>query len=381
MGKRAWLALGGAAVFILLIFVGSKAQAFTQFRSGSSATVAANETVDSTMFIGGRDVNIYGTINGDLFCGAQNLNISGTVNGDVICGAQTINLSGHVTGDIRVGAQTINFTGMIDGNATIAAQTLNTDTKSIIKNDASIAGTDLNLNGKIVRDLAAGGANTTLGGEVGRDIKHGGKQLTLLSTAKVGGGIDYTSNDMINMQSGAKVGGSVTHKYPQKRHVDFPRVAAFSGAVALFVALMLLIKSFVLTALFPRFVHSVSTQGLRRPWWALLTGFLASIVAPIIGVLLFVTVIGIPLAITLLVFWVLTSLLSGWFAAYWLGRMIMRSQTNPLMIIFVGALVLLILIMVPYIGFFVLMLAFWMGMGMILLELKDRYNRPSYILK
>lgn len=381
MGKRAWLALGVSVAFLLVIFAGVKAQAWTQFHAGNSSTVGASETIDSTVFMGGRDVNIYGTINGDLFCGAQNLNISGTVNGDVICGAQTINLSGHVTGDIRVAAQTINFTGTVDGNATVAAQTLNTDTKSKITRDASMAGNDLNLNGKIGRDLAAGGANITIGGEIGRDIKSGGNQMTLLSSAKVGGGIDYTSKNKVVIQQGADVTGSVTYHYPSKKHVDFPRVAAFSGAIALFVALMLLVKAFVLTALFPRFVHGAISRGLKRPWWALLVGFGASILAPIVGVLLLISIIGIPLAIMMFIFWVLISLLSGWFAAYWLGRMIWRSQTNPLMIVLIGGLVLLLLIMVPYLGFFVLLLAFWLGMGMILLELKERYHKPSYDLK
>jgi cytoskeletal protein CcmA (bactofilin family) len=309
------------------------------------------------------------------------LNISGTVKGDVICGAQTVNISGTVEGDIRIGAQTVNLSGTVNGNATVAAQTITTDSQSSIDKDASIGVADAYLNGSIGRDLAIESNTLRLSGSVNRDIKGTVNQITLTKTAKVGGGIAYTSNDKIVIADGADVGGEVTQRLPDEGKKAWVTLGFFGNGLALLLALFLLITALILTALFPQLVHTVSNQGMRRPWWVLLTGFLASIFVPIIIVLLMITVIGIPLGILLLLGWLLVALSSGWFAAYFVGRTIWHSQRNPLLIILIGGFVLLVLFLLPYIGFLLMLVTFWIGTGMALLALKDAYRKPRYNLK
>ena len=89
MNKRAWLTLSAVAAFLLIIFIGAKASAWTEFRSGEAATVPAGETVEGSLWVGAKSVDISGRVDGDVFCGAQTVNISGVIGGDVICGAQT----------------------------------------------------------------------------------------------------------------------------------------------------------------------------------------------------------------------------------------------------------------------------------------------------
>ncbi|HEX5394950.1 MAG TPA: polymer-forming cytoskeletal protein [Candidatus Saccharimonadales bacterium] len=380
MKKGSWLALSLVGAFLLLIFVGARAQAWTEFKSGNSANVPSGQTVDSSLWAGAKTIDIAGTVNGDVFCGAQTLNISGTVKGDVICGAQTINISGTIEGDVRLGAQTVNLDGTVNGNATIGAQTITTDSRSKISGDASLGGGDLHLNGTIGRDLAMSVANATLSGSVTRDIKGQAGHITLNNTAKVGGGIEYTSKNQISIAEGADVGGKVTQKLPENGQKAWVTLGWFGNGLALILALLLLLTAFVLTVIFPRLVHTVSGQAIRRPWWVLLTGFLASIFVPIIVVLLMITVIGIPLGILLLLSWILVAITSGWFTAYYVGRMVWHSQRNPLAIIVVGGVILLVLYLIPYIGFFMMLVSFWIGSGMVLLELKDRYHKPHYNL-
>lgn len=381
MRKSSWLGLSLVGTFLLLIFVGARAQAWTEFKSGNSADVPAGETLDSSLWAGARTIEIAGTVNGDVFCGAMTLNISGTVKGDVICGAQTVNISGTVEGDVRIGAQTVNISGAVSGNATVAAQTITTDSQSSIGGDASFGGADAYLNGSIGRDLAIGSNTLRLSGSVNRDIKGTVNQITLTKTAKVGGGIKYTSKDKIVIADGAAVGGEVTQKLPDEGKKAWVTFGFFGNALALILALLLLITALILTALFPQLVHAVSNQGMRRPWWVLLTGFLAGIFVPIIIVLLMLTVIGIPLGILLLLGWLLIALSSGWFTVYYVGRTVWHSQRNPLLITLVGGVILLILFMIPFIGFLLMLVSLWIGSGMVLLALKDAYRKPSYNLK
>jgi cytoskeletal protein CcmA (bactofilin family) len=309
------------------------------------------------------------------------VNINGTIRGDVICGAQTINISGTVEGDIRVGAQTVNLTGTIERNATIGAQTVTMDSKSRIGGDATIGATDTTINGAVGRDLAIGGDVVAVNGSVGRDIKAGINKISLGSNAQVGGGIKYYSKEVISRAEGAQVSGQVTQHQPEERERAFPGLLFFAGAAALIFALLLLITALIVTAILPQTVHAVSNQGIKRPWWVLLTGFVASFTVPILIVLLLVTIVGIPLAILVLFAWLLIAFSSGLFTAYWVGRMLWRSQTNALLRVLVGGLILLLLFMIPFIGFLVMLVAFWIGAGMVLLELFDRTPRPKYNLK
>jgi cytoskeletal protein CcmA (bactofilin family) len=381
MGKRAWLALAGTvSAFLLFIVAAQQALAFTQFRSGSSITIASGETVNSSLWAGATNLDISGTVNGDVLCGAQTVNISGSVTGDVVCGAQTITISGTVGGSVRLGAQTVNISGNIGRNTTIGAQTINIGSKAQIAGDAAVAANNVNLNGKLGRDLSAAASNLNIAGEVGRDITGKVSYITLASGAKVGGSIDYTSEDKIAIGNGATVGGQVTQHQPKQEHKSFLSLLFFSGAAAIFLAIALIVSALIITALLPQFVHGVSTYGIRRPWWALLIGFLASIIVPVVFILLLITFVGIPLALLLLLSWLLIGLLSGLFASYYLGRLILRNQRNPLLIILAGSVVLVILYFIPFVNILALVLATWLGEGMLLLWLKDHRPSPKYRL-
>jgi hypothetical protein len=144
---------------------------------------------------------------------------------------------------------------------------------------------------------------------------------------------------------------------------------------------MLLITALVVTALVPRVLNRVSQQGMKRPGMSLLVGFGANIAVPIIIFLLLVTIVGIPVAILLLLAWLLINLSSGIFSAYWLGRRVWKTQHNAFLIMLTGSMILILLYFIPIISIFALVLATWLGEGMLLLELKNRLPRPDYRVK
>ena len=114
---------------------------------------------------------------------------------------------------------------------------------------------------------------------------------------------------------------------------------------------------------------------------AVLVGLIAGIVMPFIAILLFITVLGIPLGLLLLVAWALIVMLSGAFAAYYLGRVVWRSQTNAIFTMLFGALIVVVLLLIPIINVIVWMLAGWYGSGVILIALKNHTVVPHYDMK
>jgi uncharacterized membrane protein len=77
--------------------------------------------------------------------------------------------------------------------------------------------------------------------------------------------------------------------------------------------------------------------------------------------------------------WLVIIMLSGPFTAYYIGRLLFSSARSVLLTMFVGSIVLLVLYFIPVLGVFVLLGVYWLGTGMILLELMRRTPKPVYV--
>ncbi len=346
------------------------------FRSGTSVVVEQAAVIDNSIFVAGRTIDINAEVFGDVFCAGQTITVSGTVHGDVICGGQTITISGIVDGDVRLAGQTVTLQAAIAGNATIAGETFTQSSSSEIGGDLTAGSNDIILNGRIGRDVAVGGGNVILTGEVGRNIKGDVNQLELFKAAKVGGNIAYTSTNDIN-DAGASVAGLISRTDVQQ---SSNRGEMFGLGLAWFIFLFvsMLLVAMAIALMFPAVLRNVTDRALPRPWRALLVGLVASIVVPVLLVIVAVTIVGLPLAFLLGLLWLLVSMLSGPFSGYYLGRLLLKNSQHTLKIMLVGSSALLVLYFIPFVGFFALITAYWIGSGMILLELTRRTPRPLY---
>ncbi|HEY8992938.1 MAG TPA: hypothetical protein VIM37_03775 [Candidatus Microsaccharimonas sp.] len=366
-----------ALVLPVLVFA-SVANAQT-FRTGQTATVATAESVDGAAFVGGPSVDVAGKINGDLYCAGQNVTISGEVDGDVICAAQTITVSGLVTGDVRLAGQTISISGDVQGSATVAGQTVTLEGQGKIGRDAVLLGQSISVNGAIARDITITSNNAVIDSAVGRNINAQIENLTLGKNAVIGGAIDYTSPTLLTKDASAQVSGKITYTKQEAPKQDDAYSYSVSGA--LLSTLMLIVSALLLVFIFPRQLHrttNASANSVKRTMYALLTGFVASIVVPVAIVILLITVVGIPFAFLILLAWIIISMLSIGFAAYYVGRIVWRTQKNAILIMLIGVLILAIALLIPILDFFVWILVFWYGSGAILLQLRAHLETPRY---
>lgn len=347
------------------------------FRSGEIVTTSKDETIDSSLFTAGTTITVDSDVNGDLFCAGQTVVISGDINGDVICAAQTMTISGKVTGDIRLASQTITLSGNVEGNASILTSTLVQDSNGRIGGDLSVASSDTTIAGQVGRDVAISSGSVTIDGSVGRNIKGDIENLVLSSGSLVAGNINFTSINEISQDSGAVVQGEITRKTPEQASGS-GSIFGISIAFIAYILVSAIFVSLILVLLVPRFFHSVTSRAVSSPWKPLLVGLVATLFVPIISFLLMISTFGIPLAITIGVGWLFIALLSGPFTAYLVGRWVLNSSTKPVLIMLVGSLVLLIAYFIPVLGFFAILFAYWIGVGMLSLELYSRYPKPNY---
>jgi len=373
---------GVAVLTVILSLVAFVTVADAQtFRADQSSTIASSETVDGSAFITGSAVDIAGKVNGDLYCIGQNVTISGTVEGDVLCAAQTITFTGSASGNIRLAGQTVSVSGNVTKSASLAGQTVTIDGQAQIGQDATMLGQSVTVNGKVSRDIVIASSAATVNGAVGRNVTANVETLNLANNATVGGALNYTSPQKITMDKNAVVTGKVTYTKTEVNPAKETAANAYNPVGSIVWSLMLLASAVVFALLFPSLLHRVtgsSALSVPQSLLAVLVGFVAGIVMPIAIVLLMITVLGIPFALVVLLTWILILSLSGVFAAYYVGRIVWRTQTNAVLIMLVGALIIIVLLLIPIVNVLVWLLAAWYGSGVILLRLKELYVTPKY---
>ncbi len=368
----------GLVLVSALAFVGvAHAQGF---KTGNNVGVAAGETVDSMLFAAGNNVDISGTVNGDVYCAGQIISISGTVNGDVFCAGQTINVTGKVNGSVRLAGQTVNLSGTVANSATIGAQDFVMDKSASIGRDLVGGVSAATINGNVARDITAGVQNLTVNGTVGRDITSYVDTLNVGSTGKIAGNVLYTSKNQLNVASGGSVLGTVARTEPkanQNYQMRPESMLAFAIASSVVIFIATIVAALAIALMFPKILENSAAATMKSPGMTALTGIVAMIVAPVLIVVLFITVIGFPLAILTMLAWGLVMLLSISFAAYLLGKLILRKATSPLLVMLLGIGIVAVTMLIPLLDLIVFLAAGIFGTGAILIQAKKLFERPS----
>ncbi len=376
-------------VTIALVASGAMFFGFTKlttaqsFHTGQNVSISDKKPVESTVFAAGTTVSINTEVFGDVFCAGQNVSITAPVHGDVICAGQTVTISGQVSGDVRLLGQTVTISAPVTGNATIGGQSFILDESGSIDGDASIGTSTATLNGAIGRDLLVGSEDISLNGTVGRNVTATVSTMDLGSAAKVSGDVTYTSSQNLSKNSSAIVAGTITQHEPtvseQKgKAVLFGiQLAWFAYALITFI-----FTGFVLALLFPRLFKNVSDNAMPKPWSAMLVGFVAHLAVPVVLFIVFASIIGVPLALLICGAWLLLTAVSGLFAAFYLGRLVLSDsrQKNALVVMLVGTTLLAFAQLIPVFGILVLMVSVWIGTGMLLMAITKHTPNPTYAL-
>jgi uncharacterized RDD family membrane protein YckC len=130
----------------------------------------------------------------------------------------------------------------------------------------------------------------------------------------------------------------------------------------LWLANVCLIAIYALLALlFPGGIKKCGETLAQRPGITFLTGFLTLIGLPVLFILLCVTIVGIPVALVVLPLGIVASVIFGKAAVYaFVGHAIAGKQVHPSLAVLLGAVVAVVLYLVPIIG-----LALWMLVGFV----------------
>lgn len=303
---------------------------------------------------------IEGTVEGDLFVFSRHVQVLGEVTGDVLSFSAVTEIPGTVRGDVRAFTHQLTIAGTVGKNVTASTHHLTLNKQGLVQGSILAYTPALDLLGTVEKEANGMIREVRITGTVGGGISRlATERLMIESTAVIGGDLAYSSPERAWIAPGARVEGT-EHYSPQEpdpRHpLFFPTLFFLTMTVSTLI-LWLLIRYF-----FPAALTRVHDRMRERTGMHMGYGALVLFTIPILALLLLLTVVGIPLALSLIAALALLSYVAKIFVGSWLGIWLCRRvgwRLHPLVGEGLGILLLLMLLGIPGLGW-LLSLAIWL---------------------
>lgn len=366
-------------ILFILFFSVNPAIAFDA-RGGETIAIPAGEVVDDDLYAAGESVIIDGTINGDLWAFGRAVVINGNVKGSVLAAAETIHITGHLNHTIRAICRAFDMSGQTDADVMVLAEELNLAGSSGIGGDLLFGSSKTNIDGSIGSDILGGAGDIRISDVVYGNVKLRARHLTLSPSANIQGDLLYSSEGKADIQSGAKVAGTITYKVPvvkvKERHPQvFPFLRIMQKVMGFIMAL---ITGLVIILIAPKRLSSVSDAIGNNPWPSFGWGAVILFATPLATLTVFFTILGVPVAMIALAFYLIAIYLSqipvGLFLGRWIIRRFFEVENKAIMMgaLALGLSILVLLRLIPFLGFFVGLAVILLGIGAMIVSEKNR---------
>jgi hypothetical protein len=255
-----------------------------------------------------------------------------------------------------------------------------TGTEAKIGRDVTLGGSSGYLQGLIGRDVLGGGQKVTVVGEIGRNMSAEVQNLTLDSKSKIGGNLDYRGPNTARINTGAMVVGETHYTEESDKSQTSTATVIFWGVVYGFISLLLVGLAGILIA--PRVMDVFGAAIRTRPLSSFSAGAAVLLVLPLLAILLFASLFGVPLAIILLLSWIVGLMLSAVIASYAIGWFAIEKLGWPprarrLASLVTGLLIFTLIGLVPFVGGIVAFVLMLCGLGAIAIAMGNKLFPPK----
>lgn len=361
-----WRALGAAAV--LAAALGGAAWAL-ELRAGE--TVDVTGAYDEMLFAAGEDVRVAATSTDDVIVSGGDVRLDGAALEHAFVAGGEISFGDAVVRDLFAAGGEIDLVGgEVTDDLVAAGGRIVLGPEARIGDDVAIAGGDLRIESPTGGDLRAAGATIFLNGVVTGEVYLEGGNINIGPDTHIMGALTHRGRS-VRIAPEAQIDGQTTALRPHPKP-DLRPLAALATWAAAAVLFGVFLMAMAVAAAFPRLMNGVAESLRTRPLSMLGLGVLIAIAAPMLVMLLAMTLLGLPLAFVVGAAFALlwpVAIVGAAYAGAMLARERTRAEAPPPSAggraLWAGlAMIVLILVgLVPVIGFFVWLLAYLFGLG------------------
>lgn len=224
------------------------------------------------------------------------------------------------------------------------------------------------VEGTVREELVVFNGDTEIVGTVRQDVVVFNGDVVVRSGAEIGG--DLVTQGTPQIEEGATIRGergSVATRF------DF-EVSGFASRVAWWIgySVSVLILGLLLLAFAPQLFEAVRDTARERLGSSIGWGVGLFFLLPIGSILLLITVVGIPLGVSLLLALAFIYTLGYVVATVAVGSMIMRASSSRYVVFLVGWAVLRVLALIPFVGGWLWFLGSVWGLGLLAVAIRSR---------
>ena len=314
----------------------------------------------SNKFFSNNNINETLEAESDVYAVGNSIRFSGNIKADLIAAGNNINIQTQsIGGSIRAAGATIIINSKVERNITIAAANVNIESETKAKG-IYISSGDVNFEGE-AEDLIINGDIVTVNGLVTGNAKINCTRLIIGEKAKVIGEFKVKSKGDIEILGDFNINDIVFEKikYDTNETNLLKKVNVFNKLTSIVTAIILAL----LITLFCNKYNDKAVKNIEsKPWMIFLIGFATLVILPIASILLFITIVGIPVSIISLIIYALIIYLAPIFTSIILGKVVLKNS-NPYISAIIFTLVVKILSFIPYIGKFIIFACILISLG------------------
>ncbi len=353
-----------------------------ELHSGERVVLPRGEVVSGDLYVSGGTVEVAATVRGDVLAAGGTVIIDGDVQGSVMAVGGTVRVGGKVGHAVRLAGGDVLLSAQVATDALVFAGSFDHVDGSRVGGDLLLNAGDAQLGGVIAGNVQSQNEKVVLTGVVQGNWQAQANDIRVTDSARVDGKLAYRAAKA-ELAGGAKLGsverlaGGERGIFAGPWWVVWGQLLAFAMALATGVVLLLLL---------PRAAYASGQKLVARPAASLGWGALALIVGPVVVLLLFLSVIGVPLALlgvaAYLMGLYLGQLVLGMALGDWL---LARRAAVPQGIGWrIGALALGLAVVylvgaVPILGWVLVLLGVASGIGAILLAIRGGRGRARNV--
>lgn len=337
---------------------------------GDNYMIPKGERVDSNLYVAGQQLTIIGNVSGDVWGGGGNVFVSNVIDGDAALIGGTINMVSTVSADVRLVGATIVVSGKIGGDLAAIGNNIRVIENTTVGGDALLAGNTIVFLAPVSGNVRISGANVSINSVINGNVRIIADKLHVGPNAVIKGSLSYKSVREAVIDKEAKIFGEthfekVTTTGPDSGFLSFVWSSLFwVKFIALFVS------SMILFSIGKKSMTLLARRVRWNPWQNLFAGFLFLIGVPISAVLLVITIIGLPLSGAVIGLGIIFSIVSIAFMPILVGTFIKillkKGDSASWKAILLGSLIVLLLGLLPYVGFVVRAALFLASLGVLI---------------
>lgn len=347
-------------LWVLTLGLGIKPTLASEFRT-DDPKVAEDEVIKDDLYVFGDQVEVEGVIEGDLIVAGGIVDVSGEIEGDVYISGGQITVNGVVGKSLFIAGGTMQFNGTVERNVYAAGGQITFGQETVIGEDLLVAGGMLSLDGTVGDDLRVSGGQIDVDAVILDDAFISGEEIDI-DEDNVSGDLRFGMDEEDVKEMVDDVKDDV--KPVEKRVGRFARGTVW---FRIFSSLVFSIGMYLVGVLFIYLapVKTVSiVNKVSSSWKDLLFSFLLGLgivfLGPLLVALVAASVVGLPLSLLMIIFWMFALVFSSLFVDMALGRTLLQltgTQDKKLYLsLFVGRVIHMFLRFIPCFGLMYLLL-------------------------